>query len=285
MAKYLIDGAILTEIADIIRLRSPNHWEPNRKIPPEEMGNCIDIHVADANYDLGWEEGYEEGYNNGLRTIRGSFALKGYIEDFGMYGTYPCPSGIYTNFYCDGDGDWHYDEVDNFNVGNNGVGVHSTSGLFKYVIYEDGWYDGDDTLGSGNLRLMYIDILEPVQVSQELYEVLNQIIDFGDEYTPYDVGYAVGYEDGQSSSSGDLEALGALCEWQITTDSDSWVTVNIFNYHPSFYLHCEVQLNNAPTIYKIVVPPNSSRSISDDEALRADEYIIVDNVRWKASAT
>ena len=144
---------------------------------------------------------YNNGYNAGLRTLQGSFALNGYIEDFGMYGTYPCPSGIYTDFYCDGG--WYYEEVDNFDVGNGGVGVHSTSGLSKYVIYEDGWYDGDDTLDSGNLRLMYIDILEPVQVSQELYDVLNKIIDTEGNNYLFDIGYDSGQQKGYNDGHRD----------------------------------------------------------------------------------
>jgi hypothetical protein len=270
---YLIKGATLTAIADAIREVSPNDYPEGTTITPEEVGST-------AIYSV-----YNQGYSEGIRTLWGSFALKGYIEDFGMYGNYPCPSGIYTDFaYTNDDGEvvWDCEEIDRIEINEKWVDFYSISGWNKYNDY-GGWY-GQDDVAAEHLRYQYIDILKPVQVSQELYEVLNNLISF-DDYTPFDLGFDVGYNKGKEDGGVDLEALGALCEWQVTTDSDSWVTVTVFNYHQSYYLYCYVQLNGTSTINRIVVPPNSSRSVSDDNNLRADEEIVVYNVRWKASAT
>ncbi len=390
MAKYLIDGSTLTEIADAIRNNSPTSWA-GQNITPEMMPAAIE----DCYYD-----GYDEGYSGGIRTLRGSFTLKEYIERFGMYGTYPCPRGIYTDFaYNDDDGEveWAYEEIDRIEISEDYVDFFSVSGRNKYNDY-GGWYGEDDAM-EGHVRHEYIEILEPVQVSQGLYEVLNNLISF-DNFTPFYLGYDAGWEDGyaeaskpnltnvtydiplgwiatagygafnvngtitcaqlgsgsnsfdyinigkhpaypaegyieikkgdtkyyvqntyaftitftggadvtntslinwldangRSSNSLDLEALGTLCDWQITTDSNSWPVITIVNYHPSYYLHCAIYDEAGSSMYdpdtdiyfdgvSVVVPPNSSRSVAFDYSFSYIKPLYIDNVRWKASAT
>lgn len=62
MAKYVIDGATLTAIADAIRRASPYDY---KTITPEEMPQCIGQGVRDPAFDDGYERGYEKGKADG----------------------------------------------------------------------------------------------------------------------------------------------------------------------------------------------------------------------------
>ena len=66
MAKYVIDGATLTAIADAIRRASPRDL---REMAPEEMPDHIEIGVGEAMYDEGYSEGYEEGKAEGGEAL------------------------------------------------------------------------------------------------------------------------------------------------------------------------------------------------------------------------
>ena len=109
-------------------------------------------------------------------------------------------------------------------------------------------------------------------------------------------GYDDGYEDGKADGGVDLEALGALCDWQVATNSDSWPVITIVNYHPSYYLHCAIYDDGGSQMYdpdtdiyfdgvSVVVPPNSSRSVAFDQRFSNSVPLYVESVRWKASAT
>lgn len=88
-------------------------------------------------------------------------------------------------------------------------------------------------------------------------------------------------------SAEDLEALGVLCDWQVTTDSNSYPTITVVNYHPSYYLHCVIAGRGWEQYEEnVVVAPNSSYStFIEGYALSNIVPIYIENVRWKASAT
>ena len=93
----------------------------------------------------------------------------------------------------------------------------------------------------------------------------------------------------------DLEALGALCDWDIMLDSNSRLVVSIENKHPSYYLKCTVTNRTAGNF---VDPEDNSILNNTLEvtlepgdigtfALNAPEWgldsIYIDNVRWTAN--
>lgn len=291
MAKYLIDGATLTAIADAIR--NGSQWDgawQDVNITPEQMPSAI----ADIRYDGycdGEESGYANGYNAGLRTLQGCFALKSWVSDFGMHGTYTLPNGVFTEYNhltTSGNDEWVYEELTRIEVTNDCIFFYTDEGEYKVLYCEDGWYGEDDQYWNDQ-RYMYIDIPQPVQVTQDVYNILREIIDV-ENYNAFTLGVDVGYSAGQTEG---LEALGVLCEWQVMVDSYSIPVVDIANCHPSYYLHCTVMESHQNSIQyqvNLVIPPNSSRSYSsqryDDSSVSyGDLWFHVENVRWKASAT
>lgn len=210
MVKYLIDGSTLTAIADAIRNNSPTSWA-GQNITPEMMPSAIE----DCYYD-----GYDEGYSDGIRTLRGSFTLKESIERFGMYGTYPCPRGIYTDFgywNANGEMEWSYEEIDRIEISEDYIDFYSVSGWNKYNDYGC-WYGDSDAMPE-HLRHAYIEIPEPVQVSQGLYEVLNNLISF-ENWTPFYLGYDVGWEEGRSLFENLPEPLVLQAQFEPYYDSE-----------------------------------------------------------------
>lgn len=109
----------------------------------------------------------------------------------------------------------------------------------------------------------------------------------------YDKGYDDGYEEGKADGGVDLEALGELCEWMITTDSNSYPVITIRNMHPSYYLHGVIVtydwrggMNVKRTTF--VVSPNASKSytpLQSSSLTFGDVQFNLEDVRWKASAT
>lgn len=96
-------------------------------------------------------------------------------------------------------------------------------------------------------------------------------------------GYDEGYEKGQTEG---LEALDALCEWSIMSNSQSYPIVTIINRHPSYYLHCEIYGVNADGddwYNELAVPPDDSVSETFPFQMNAEAYIDVYSVRWRNS--
>lgn len=91
-------------------------------------------------------------------------------------------------------------------------------------------------------------------------------------------------------SSEDLEALGVLCDWQFMTDASSFPIVTIINYHPSYYLHCDIIFDGETVPFVVSPAPDADGTASSyswaDYGLPFSEagYIDVVNVRWKANA-
>lgn len=180
--------------------------------------------------------------------------------------------------------------------------AHSTTGRHSFSICqndaEDYSIDWDSTRGwtpycgdyyefpSNDERWLIIDFFYPIEVSQEFYDLFMQIVDCSDS-TPYSIGYNNGHKEA-------LEALGALCDWMITTDAYSNPMITILNHHPNYYLHCEIYDGVGNSWYdfeddsvvedEAVIPPNSSKTFYGEYSLSNIKPVNIDNVRWSANA-
>lgn len=91
-------------------------------------------------------------------------------------------------------------------------------------------------------------------------------------------------------SSEDLEALGVLCDWQLMTDSYSFPIVTIINYHPSYYLHCDIIFDGEMVPFVVSPAPDADGTASSyswaDYGLPFSDTGNIDviDVRWKANA-
>ena len=90
---------------------------------------------------------------------------------------------------------------------------------------------------------------------------------------------------GSGDSSEDLEALGALCDWQITTNSESVPTITVINHHPSYYLRCDIDDVDSENYEEMVISPSSSASVILDHPIYSDRDVFIQNVRWTANGT
>jgi hypothetical protein len=95
----------------------------------------------------------------------------------------------------------------------------------------------------------------------------------------------------------DLEALGALCSWDVMTDASSYPVITIYNRHPTYYLKCTiyndgdmpanfddgsgtVTADGAVTVY----PDDWATFIIEDRFVAVDSEVYVDGVRWTKNA-
>lgn len=104
---------------------------------------------------------------------------------------------------------------------------------------------------------------------------------------------------GGGGSSEDLEALGALCDWSIMTDTSSIPLICLVNYHPTYYMCCTVYTDsgdipyyydeNGDEVYpeygEVVVAPNSVLDLTFDYPMSSMGGIYVENVRWTRDGT
>lgn len=68
MAKYVIDGATLTAIADKMRELTPyNRTIEDKTIKPEEIPQMLPF-IRQDGYDEGYSNAYDEGYSDGMAT-------------------------------------------------------------------------------------------------------------------------------------------------------------------------------------------------------------------------
>lgn len=98
----------------------------------------------------------------------------------------------------------------------------------------------------------------------------------------YDAGVRAGKAEGGGSST-DLEALGALCDWSMVSNSESQPMMTIMNYHPSYYLICDIYAESVGGngwSADVTVDPDSSTSITVPFAFNMDAFVEVNDVRW-----
>ena len=212
---------------------------------------------------------------------------------------YQCPSGISAWFYILDEG-WFCKEIDRIEVNEAFLDIYSGDDDNNYFEYEvDQWSDTEGAKAN-DFHLLLIEVTSPVTVEQGLYNLFMRIFDNGNYSDSAgglwsNIGYDEGYTHG-AAQSGDLEALGALCDWQITTDSDSCPLLTIINHHPSYYLHCTVCDEYGADWWDydtddyfgwevyVTVPPDSTKTIYADTPFSEIKPVYIDNVRWSANA-
>ena len=103
---------------------------------------------------------------------------------------------------------------------------------------------------------------------------------------------------GGGGSSEDLEALGALCEWSIMTNSESIPTIYVYNYHPTYYMHCCLMTGIGDCPYystedddifvedgAVVIEPGGYLELWYESPFSALDGIEVLDVRWTKDGT
>lgn len=222
-------------------------------------------------------------------TLWGDHSLYPNTIDVGhLAGSYQVPAGINAYFYDGNDSQrWVYDNIETIQVYSDGsIDIRSTNydTCNSYLSAVESWVDENEVyINDARLRVLKIPL--PVSVSEQLYQLLSHIIDNGCfDVTAYDLGYEVG----ASQSSGDLEALGALCDWNVVVDSNSSPVITIYNLHPSYTLLCEIEaIDGAGDVYnyEISVAPDDSISWSlwEEEGVSGSGMgTTVSSVRWVA---
>ena len=108
------------------------------------------------------------------------------------------------------------------------------------------------------------------------------------------LAYDAGYSKGSSENSLDLEALGALCDWEIMTNYESYPIIAITNHHPTYYLKCTIQDIDGDSILDteddseypngvVTVPPNSTTiSVYIEYPFSDIDPITISDMRWTA---
>ena len=247
MAKYVIDGATLTAIADAIREVSPNDYPEGTAITPEEMGNTAIYSVYNQGYADGQASSSEPTkvtdltgtiwkFNSKIKPISGMT----YVIDFISNATnYTQILGVAALNIVN----LNYDATRAY----NGISTGSWSNYNYRIIEISG---GADATNPNLIAWLY-----------ENAELLS------------------------AETAEDLEAIGDLCEWSVVITSEDFFSVSIRNYHPSYYLHCEISYDEEFGSNPIVVPPNSVSSWESGAYAAQDSYVHVTNVRWKRSAT
>jgi hypothetical protein len=251
---YLIKKETLTSIADVIREMSPNDYPEGTTITPEEMGNT-------AIYSV-YNQGYADGQASSSEPTKVT-DLTGSIWKLSTNIKKAPPSAYSINFVSNGT---NYDKISG---SASGMPIqisikYSTSGTATTV------YSGKVGVATWthyNYRI--------IEISGGTDATNTALIDW-----LYTYGELLSGETAE-----DLEAIGDLCEWSVVITSEDFFSVSIRNYHPSYYLHCEIRYDEEISSNSIVVPPNSVRSWESGGNAVQDSYVRVTNVRWKRSAT
>jgi hypothetical protein len=213
---------------------------------------------------------------NGISTgggttyqLWGSYSLfsDGEVDVSDLAGTYDCSSFQVATYFYDfyNSQVWVYDKINRIEVSTNGwitIYADSYDAYNEYLPDEGIWCD-ENQVFMGDPRLQLLEFPNPTTVSQSLYTLLSRMFDNGSySGTAYDLGVSVG-------SSGGLEALGALCDWQFMIDSGSSPVLTIWNYHPSYYMFCYIEYNGFDV--EVAIPCDDADSW-DINGLMHDEY-------------
>lgn len=207
-------------------------------------------------------------------------------EDFevGRFaGTYTIPSYSVNSWFYDGI-NWVFSPVSSIVVYSSGsVNVISENANTSKWYYSgrQQWVDENENFW-GDPRLRYYSIPNPITVNKNLYDLFYALYDNG-EYaeSAFDISYDLGYQDGAENS---LPALGVLCDWNVVVDSGSQPIVTIINYHPFYYLVCDVYYGDLSQTDWCIYPDDSdSIHWGDYEpgfGMQGGEGVFIENVRW-----
>jgi hypothetical protein len=281
MAEYLIKGETLTAIADAIRAKS----NTTSQMTPEAMATNINLV-----YNKGYADGQSAGGGASTPTLFGEHLIVHTPQtDINTTFTFDSET-VFAWFWSVENNCWEMRPVIEIEIlDGDGVYICDSDGEYNWYSYtEDEWYDCNEIPDcEERIELRILEFTHPISVPQEFYNWMRSNNGHEDQ-SIYEESYSQGHSDGRSE--GNLEALGALCEWQITTDSNSQSHITIVNLHPSYYLHCQISdMRDGPWYdydtdeefsNNLVVPPDSSKTVYGDDAFSNMRPIYIDAVRW-----
>lgn len=220
MAKKVYDSQKIQAIAEAIRANTGRNIKYTTETMPSGVYEANTTGFSEGyiygNQD-GYADGYEDGYDHGLQmappTLYGSYLLKEnpndiYIsdEEYWEIGQNFQGDRVYGYFYDDG---WHREAIQRI-FGDPIIQILSVNG--KTINQYDGyWYYGDDMENYfPDDRFRVIDVCEPVESTNEFYNLFLEMVDVYYEDSPfirgeqigYNVGYADGYAEGEANGGG-----------------------------------------------------------------------------------
>ena len=161
--------------------------------------------------------------------------------------------------------EWTQDKIVRMAFYPNGwIDIISEENYTNY--YDNGWHDDDGYQYEDDNRYKCIHVEGKITLTAKEYNAFMQIID------PAGNAYEIGLES---------EALMALCDWDLTTNSESKPTIAIINHHPFYYLQCDC-IVSGDKIDTFVVQPHNSYSFFIDKAVSTG--IEISNWRWTPNA-
>ena len=154
-----------------------------------------------------YNKGYADGEANGTSEpiLYGTYLLRDHpsitrpseyvdysLEGLESYGFYIVASEI------------TYGNIHSIQFGDEGfIYIHFDRN--SYLAYEGYWryYDGEDEMfvDVPDERFRIIDIKAPITVSKDIYDMFMRCVDNDQENTSFDIGYDVGFEDGEIAQS------------------------------------------------------------------------------------
>lgn len=258
-------------------------------------------------YDIGYDVGYEDGLSDGSSTttveqkcvLHGSHILSDTPNIPSNVTWDVSGSEVYGMFYYDGS--WHGEAIKTIDFARVEITITSVGNHKINWRSDDAWgiptSTGKEPLPGDAFRV--IEIPFPIEVPSDIYESFVGMID-NDFNSPYDLGsesgyaegydvgydeglndgYSIGFEAGGGNNSDDISALGVLCDWQLTTDSTSYPTVTVTNYHPFYYLICDIYIGEESS--ELVVAPDDVGSRYLETVFSETRLIDIANVRWSS---
>ena len=282
-----------------VNLQPTGTWRFNKTLtsPPQSLEEG-DFHVT--TYYKGADDELND-YEIPFCTIHGinvdAYKLTADWGDYGYYCT-QAGTGLIKFLYQANEQTWTSEEAREITFNNN---LEYLAPDFALWFYENAH--------STELKL-YSEcyIAETADKIRECANDNNLTFKVSDLADGVQLAYDAGYSKGSSENSLDLEALGALCSWELTSDSHSYPIITIINHHPTYYLKCIVADTDGNIVYalpagsstatggvsvgdtprELTVGPDSSSTfyvdISFSQGLLDGEKVQVQNLRWTANA-
>lgn len=243
-----------------------------RTVDVNSVYNAGMANGAEQGYSYGYEDGHTEGYNDGY--------IDGYDDGYAVGFEAGSAGGV-----ADPTTVWELPSALGINTSFLPVTIAFNSAGIDFVGIQGGALSWDYVKSDGSTVRVY----SKGKWSNEAYRTITVLeeIPEGDFLDWLNSNATLISSGGGGESSEDLEALGALCEWMVSTDSESMATVTICNYHPSYFLHCNVWAEYSDVSFvNVIISPDSCGSVMfTDYTFSTINPIYVENVRWTKRGT
>lgn len=273
----------VTKIAATVTIPSGYYAEEVKRVLDVQDGDLDPI--VDAAYDEGSEAGYNNGYDTGYN--------EGYAEGLAQGGGSVDPTTV-----------WELNALPDFES------LTSTDILFASNEMEFSRISRMYVAGNLNKQgITYVGASTKTVYtmasgwSNQAYRTITIHEEITDEnflaWLQTNATLISGGSGGGGGSSEDLEALGALCDWSLMTDTSSIPLICLVNYHPTYYMCCTVYTDSGdipyyydengyevyPEFGEVVVAPNQVLDLTFDYPMSSMGGIYVENVRWTRDGT